>query len=111
MLTRFAWFGMNSSLSVFWRKVKNIIRQNKAIEPEKDFEAKIENLQNQVNSLHQTLNLKHALSELSKRSQATKIDQQGDSVLKSEQSPQSANLLPNDSEVRNPTYQPKGMES
>ena len=81
-----------------------------SIEPEKDFQAKIENLQNQVNSLHQklieleenqTLNLKHALSELYKRSQATKIEQQGDSRL----NPQSANYLPNDSEVRNPTYE------
>ena len=73
---------------------------------------KIESLETQVSSLQhkvieleqsQTLNLNHALSELLKRSQATKIDQQGDS--------QSANLLPNDSEVRNPTYQRKGMES
>ena len=72
----------------FWRKVKNIIRQNKksalqeflfgsqdsiaAIEPEKDFEAKIENLQQQVDSLQekvmnlesQTNHLKDALRGL-----------------------------------------------
>ena len=52
-------------------------------------------------------NLKHALSELLKRRQLSKIDQHGDSILKT----QSANLLPNDSEVRNPIYQRKGMES
>jgi hypothetical protein len=48
-------------------------------------EAKIQNLQNQANSLqqkiielgnNQTLNFKKALSELLKRSQAFKIDQQ-----------------------------------
>ena len=120
----------------FWRKVKNIIRQNKKgalleflfgsqelIAPtatQNDLKEKIESLETQVSSLQhkvieleqsQTLNLNHKKiclsSELLKRSQATKIDQQGDSSL----NPQSANLLPNDSEVRNPTYQRKGMES
>ena len=83
----------------------------------KALEGIIQNLQNQLNSLqqkviqlekNQTLKIKKSLSELLNRSQATKIDQQGDY---SSLTPQNANLLPNDSEVRNPTYQPKGMES
>jgi hypothetical protein len=87
----------------FWRKVKNIIRQNKksafqeflfgsqdsiaAIEPEKNFEAKIENLQNQLDSLQekvmnlesQTNHLKDALRGTLDAPDATKIIQQGDS--------------------------------
>jgi len=85
----------------FWRKVKNIIRQNKksalqeflfgsqnliaAIEPEKDFEAKIENLQQQVDSLQEKVmnleiqlkNSKYALRGTLDSPVATKIDQQG----------------------------------
>ena len=86
---------MNSSLganaSVFWRKVKNIIRQNKKLalqeflfgsqesiastEIQNDLKDKIESLENQVNSLQQKViqleakfitfeqNSKYALSE------------------------------------------------
>jgi hypothetical protein len=87
----------------FWRKVKNIIRQNKksafqeflfgsqdsiaVIEPEKDFEAKIENLQQQVDSLQEKVmnleiqlkNSKYALRGTLDAPDATKIIQQGDS--------------------------------
>jgi len=91
----------------FWRKVKNVIQQNKKgalleflfgsqelIAPtatQNDLKEKIKNLETQVSSLQhkvieleqsQTLNLNHALSELLKRSQATKIDQQGDILSK-----------------------------
>jgi len=135
----------NSGELVFWRKVRDIIRQNKkgallqflfestdgigngtenaygGSNPTLDqqlssLKETMEALQQQVDSLqqklielkkNQTLNLKHALSELLNRSQATKIDQLGDSSL----NPQSPNLISNDSEVRNPTYQRKGMES
>ena len=85
----------------FWRKVKNIIRQNKkaALQEflfgstyDRDDSSqglspalghKIQNLQNQVNSLqqkmieleqNQTLKIKKALSELLKSSEASKID-------------------------------------
>ena len=93
----------------FWRKVKNIIRQNQKgalleflFGKDEDnklvnqgsnpaFDDRIQNLQNQVNSLqqkiielehNQTLTIKKSLSELLKRSQASKIDQQDDSALK-----------------------------
>ena len=125
----------------FWRRLKRILRQNKKsvlltflfgsekissasdTHITKEFQSlkeTIESIQNQVNSLHQkfieleenqTLNLKHALSEAFKRSQATKIDPQGDSILKSEISALRANFIPNDSEVRNPTSERKRMES
>ena len=118
--------------SFFWRKVKNIIRQNKkaalqeflfgsqdsiaAIESEKDFEAKIENLQQQVDSLQekvmnlesQTNHLKDALIGTSDAPEETKISQQGDYTLKSEQGPY---LPENESEVRDSTYRGKEMES
>jgi hypothetical protein len=83
----------------FWRKLKSILRQNKkevlleflfghksdSIGLSPALEEKIENLQNQVNSLqqkiiqleqNQTLEIKKSLSELLKRSQTSKIDQQ-----------------------------------
>jgi hypothetical protein len=93
----------------FWRKVKNIIRQNQKgalleflFGKDEDnklvnqgwnpaFDDRIQNLQNQINSLqqkiielkhNQTLTIKKSLSELLKRSQASKIDQQDDSALK-----------------------------
>ena len=124
----------------FWRTLKTILRQNKKIvllqflfgsqssdtditDIRTEFQSlkeTIESLQNQVNSLHQklieleknqTLKIKKCLSELLNRSQATKIDQQGDYSSDSSLTPQSGNLLPNDSEVRNPTSSRKGMES
>ena len=72
-------------------------------------------LQTQVNSLqekvihlkNQLTNIEDPLKSQNKDPEAIKIDQQSDSSL----NPQSANLLPNDSEVRNPTSQRKGMES
>ena len=85
----------------FWRKLKTILRQNKkevllqflfgrvysdqGSTPHSDIIEMIQNLQTQVNSLqqkiieleqNQTLNLKKALSEFLKPSQASKIDQQ-----------------------------------
>ena len=133
----------------FWRKVKDIIRQNKKdalqeflfgkgedIKPEiqgsnpihsvhtsqasriKRLENQIEKLHNKVDSLaeqverlqekiiqfeqNQTLEIKKALRQPLKPSQANKIHQQGNSTMKSEHSPHSANLLGNESEVRNP---------
>ena len=85
----------------FWRKVKNIIRQNKkaalqeflfgsqdsiaAIESEKDFEAKIENLQQQIDSLQEKVmdletkleNPKYAPRSQNKAPDDTKTIQQG----------------------------------
>jgi len=93
----------------FWRKVKTIIRQNqkgalleflfgkgednKSVNRGSNpaFDDRIQNLQNQINSLqqkiieleqNQTLNFKKALNELLKRSQASKIDQQYNYTLK-----------------------------
>jgi len=90
----------------FWRKVKNIIRQNKkaalqeflfgsqdsivAPETQNHLNEKIETLQNQVNSLQDRIrdlettleNSKYALSRTLKASEATKIIQQDDSTLK-----------------------------
>ena len=107
----------------FWRKVKTIIRQNqkgalleflfgkgednKLVNQGSNpaFNDRIQNLQNQINSLHQkiieleqnqTLKFKKALNELLKRSQASKIDQQDDSTLKNEHSPQEA-IAPSES--------------
>ena len=136
----------------FWRKVKNIIRQNKKLALQeflfgKDADnqppyqaSRIQILEDQIqiNSLetalrfqqqkiiqlqnNQTLEIKKALRQLLKPSQANKIHQQGDSTLKSEHS---LNLLPNDpkrtkrsalssdvlSEVQNTTSQTKDIES
>ena len=90
----------------FWRKVKNIIRQNKkaalqeflfgsqdsivAPETQNHLNEKIETLQNQVNSLQDRIrdlettleNSKYALSRTLKASEATKIIQQDDFTLK-----------------------------
>ena len=52
------------------------------------------------------INFKKALSELLKRSQASKIDQQEDTNLKSEHSHHSANLLGNESEVNLEVQEP-----
>ena len=90
----------------FWRKVKNIIRQNKkaalqeflfgsqeiiAIASQNDLEAKIQNLQNQLNSLQQKVihfeakleNSKSALSGTLEAPDTMKSIQQGDSTLDS----------------------------
>jgi len=128
----------------FWKKVKNIIRQNKkgalheflfgskhsggednrsgveGSDPDLDqqltfLRETMKLLQTQVNSLqekvihleNQLTNIEDPLRSQNKAPEAIKIDQQSDSSL----NPQSANLLPNDSEVRNPTSQRKGMES
>jgi hypothetical protein len=86
----------------FWRKVKNIIRQNKKAalqeflfgsqdsiagpETQNHWNEKIESLQNQINSLQDRIrdletpaleNSKYALSRTLKASEATKISQQG----------------------------------
>ena len=89
----------------FWRNIRTILRQNKKQvllqflfgrgysyqDPIPHLEDQIQTLQNQVNSLqqkiiqleqNQTLNFKKALSELLKRSEAAKIDQQYNSNLK-----------------------------
>ena len=95
----------------FWRKVKTIIRQNQKgalleflFGKDQDnkfvnhaFDDKIQNLQNQINSLqqkiielenNQTLQIKKALNQLLNRSKPDKIDQQGG--FKSKQSLQEA---------------------
>ena len=89
----------------FWRNLKSILRQNKKIvllqflfgrrysypPSSSHLEDQIQTLKNQVDSLqqkiieleeNQKLNFKKALSDLLKRSQASKIDQQDDSALK-----------------------------
>jgi hypothetical protein len=109
----------------FWKKVKNIIRQNKKAalqeflfgkdEVNKDqtlgsnlafqqMEKKIQNLQNQVNSLQDRIrdlettleNSKYALSGTLEAPETTKIIQQADSTLKSKKG---AYLGENDSKV------------
>ena len=116
----------------FWRKVKNIIRQNKksalqeflfgsqdsiaAIEPEKDFEAKIENLQQQVDSLQEKVmnleiqlnNSKYALRGTLDTPVETKIIQQGDSILKTNMG---SYFQENDGEVIDSIYPTKEVES
>ena len=125
----------------FWRKVKNIIRQNKkavlleflfgntygrgesyqgsspALDP------KIQNLQNQVNSLQDRIrdlettleNSRYALRGTLEAPDGTKIIQQGDSTLEGKKAPY---LTENDpkriavlSAIRNPAYQTKDIES
>ena len=96
---------------IVWRNLRTILRQNKKIvllqflfgrgysyqDPISHLEDQIQTLQNQVNSFqqkiiqleqNQTLEIKKSQSELLKRSQASKIDQQGG--FKSEQSLQEA---------------------
>jgi len=113
----------------FWRNLKSILRQNKktvllqflfgrgySYPPSSShFEDQIQTLKNQVDSLqqkiiqleqNQALQIKKALSELLKCSQASKIDQQADYTFKSEDSPQSANLLENESEVNLEVQEP-----
>ena len=116
----------------FWRKVKNIIRQNKkaalqeflfglqdsitAPETQNHLNEKIETLQNQVNSLQDRIrdlettleNSKYALRRTLKASEGMKIIQQGDSTLKDKKG---SYLTQNDRQVRDPTYREKEMES
>ena len=116
----------------FWRKLKTILRQNKKIvllqflfgsqdsiaEPETQnhVNEKIEALQNQVNSLQDRIrdlettrdNSKYALSRTRMDEKTPFTSQQGNSTLEVKKGPY---LPENDSEVRNPTYQRKGMES
>ena len=110
----------------FWRNLRTILRQNKKIvllqflfgrgytyqDSSSHLEDQIQTLKNQVNSLqqkiieleqNQTLNFKKALSELLKRSEAAKIDQQDNTNLKSEHS---ANLLENENEVNLEVQEP-----
>ena len=117
----------------FWRKVKNIIRQNKkgalleflfgytearestyrGSSPALD--AKIQNLQNQVDSLQEKVihleiqlkNSKYALRGTQIAQKDPFTSQQGDSTLKSEQSLQSANLLSNYSKVNLEVKEPR----
>ena len=119
----------------FWRKVKNIIRQNKkaalqeflfgsqesiaSTEIQNDLKDKIESLENQVNSLQQKViqleakfmaverNSKYALSDILGAPRETKNIHQGDSTLKNEKSLQSANLLSNDSKVNLEVKEPR----
>jgi len=76
----------------------------------------IQILKNEMSSLqqkiieleqNQTLTIKKTLNELLKRSQASKIDQQADYTFKSEDSPQSTDLLENDSEVNLEVQEPR----
>ena len=119
----------------FWRKVKNIIRQNKKAALQEflfgyesaksnssqgsnpQIEEMIKTLQNQVNSLQDRIsdlettleNSKYALSGTLDAPDGTKIIQQGDySTLEVKKGP---SLPENESEVRDPTSQRKGMES
>jgi len=114
----------------FWRNLKSILRQNKKAVllqflfgrgysyPPSSFylEDQIQTLKNEMNSLqqkiieleqNQTLTIKKTPNELLKRSQASKIDQQADYTFKSEDSPQSANLLENESEVNLEVQEPR----
>ena len=131
----------------FWKKVRNIIRQNKKAalqeflfgsevtrsgnegtrmgeEADNNFdnkgsnlriqllETQIQTLQNQVDSLEQKIseleNFKKVISELLKRSQASKIDQQYNYTLEGEKAPY---LRENDSEIKDSTSQGKDIES
>jgi len=117
----------------FWRKIKNIIRQNqkgalleflfvkasdnKLVNQVSNpaFDDKIENLQNQINSLetalrfgqqkiiqlekNQTLQIKNTISQLLKVSRDKKTIQQADSTFKTENRLQSPDSTPNDSKV------------
>ena len=93
--------------------------QDRISDLETTLEEMIITLENQVNSfqdrisdLETTLeNSKYALRRALESPDTMKSIQQGDSTLKSEKSLQSANLLSNDSKVRNPTSQRKGMKS
>ena len=108
----------------FWRKVKNIIRQNKkaalqeflfglqesiaSTEIQNNLKDKIESLENQVNSLQQKViqleakfmtfeqNSKYALSEPLQPLESSKTIQQDESTLKTQNSLQSPDLTFND---------------
>ena len=117
----------------FWKKVHNIIRQNKKSalqeflfgkdqdnksinqDPNpriKILEDQIQSLQNQINFLQDRIcdletNSKYALKGTLDESDEIKTIQQGNSTLEVKKGPY---LPENDSEVRNPTYQRKVME-
>ena len=113
----------------FWRQLKKILEQNKkkvllqflfGSQQESDVEEKIQNLETLVSSLQQKViqleaklmtveqNSKYALSELLKASKEMKTIQQGDSILKENNS---SYLAENDSQVRDSTSWGKDMES
>jgi hypothetical protein len=125
----------------FWRKVKNIIRQNKKgalleflfggevtrmesangrgdsfKSSRTDLDAKIQTLQNQVDSLHQKIieleskleNPKYALSEPSQPLESSKTIQHDNSTMNGKKGPY---LTQNENEIRNPAYQTKDLES
>jgi len=116
----------------FWRKVKNIIQQNKkgalheflfgsqdslaASETQNHLNEKIETLQNQVNSLQDRIrdlettleNPKYALRGTLQAPNDTKTIQQSDYTLEVKKGPY---LPENDSEVRDSTSRGKDMES
>jgi hypothetical protein len=120
--------------SFFWRKVKNIIRQNQKgalleflFGKDQDHKSDsigssfaLEELQNQLSSLQQKVldleaklmtiepNFKYALSDPSRTLESSKISQHRYSTLKSEKEP---NLAKNDSQVRDSTSWGKDMES
>jgi len=123
----------------FWKKVKNIIRQNKkaalqeflfgaqesipSTEIQNDLKDKIENLQNQVNFLQQKVihletllpNHKYPLSDALEAPNDTKITQQGNSTMEVKKGPY---FIQNDSkrstgssEIRDSTSRGKDIES
>jgi len=113
----------------FWRQLKKILEQNKkkvllqflfGSQQESDVEEKIQNLETLVSSLQQKViqleaklmtveqNSKYALSELLKASKDMKTIQQGDYILKENNS---SYLAENDSQVRDSTSWGKDMES
>lgn len=84
------------------------------------FDDKIQNLQNQINSLqqkiiqlenNQTLQIKNTISQLLKFSRDNKTIQQADSTFKTENRLQSPDSTPNDSEIKDSTSQGKDIES
>jgi len=113
----------------FWRQLKKILEQNKkkvilqflfGSQQESDVEEKIQNLETLVSSLQQKViqleaklmtveqNSKYALSELLKASKDMKTIQQGDYILKENNS---SYLAENDSQVRDSTSWGKDMKS
>ncbi len=134
---------LNTNLQpFFWRKVQNIIRQNKKgvlleflfgyteasnstyRSSSPGLDAKIQTLQNQVDSLQQKIiqleskleNPKYALSDSSQPLESSKTIQQDDSNLKSnidsslqENDPKRSSAVL--SEIRNPAYHTKDIQS
>ena len=122
----------------FWRKVKNIIRQNKKSalqeflfgeEADNNYDNKgsnpkikilkdqIQNLQNQVNSLQQKViqledrvqhNSKDLLSDATQPLESSKTIQHDNSTMNGKKGPY---LTQNENEIRNPAYPTKDLQS